>query len=65
MKSIGFTLQRTILQKLQKKTLCDIQLSSLTSALLIETCYRNPTSGKKSFHNLHVIQFPNAFLKLN
>ena len=48
MKSIGVTLQRTILQKLQKKpkTLWDIQLSSLTSALLIEICYRNPTSGK-------------------
>ena len=31
MKTIGVTLQRTYLQKLQKETLCDIQLSSLTS----------------------------------
>ena len=31
MKTIGVALQRTYLQKLQKETLCDIQLSSLTS----------------------------------
>ena len=36
MKSIGVTLQRSYLTvKLQKETLCDIQLSSVTSLVLL------------------------------